>query len=275
MAHEVTRVTSTARPTAVVAEATTWAAFPALWPRLLSEVRALLGAGSGLNVMLYKDAVPNVEVGVLVESPFVPAGRVTASCLPAGEVATTVHRGPYQELDAAHTAVLDWCDAQGFEPAGVRWEIYGHHNDDPAQCVTEVHYLLAIVEPHEYTASLTVSSETLSLGELTAALGSPSSGRDRGDPVSRRTPDGAKRRHSSWILKSAGGRARPLEDQIEDLVAFAEERREALGPLAADHEARVFCGIFSGEGAQGGFTLEPGLLRRLADIGLPVVFDLY
>jgi effector-binding domain-containing protein len=142
MAHEVTRLASTARPTAVVAEATTWVAFPALWPRLLGEVRAVLGAGSGLNVMLYKDAVPNVEVGVLAESPFVPGGRVTASWLPAGDVAMTVHRGPYEELDSAHRAVLDWCDAQGLEPAGVRWEIYGHHADDPAQRVTEVHYLL-------------------------------------------------------------------------------------------------------------------------------------
>jgi effector-binding domain-containing protein len=143
MAHEVTQVMGTARPTAVVARATTWAEFPALWPVLLGEVRALLSDQTGLNVMLYLDDVPNVEVGVLADAAFAPRGRVTASWLPAGAAAMTVHRGPYSELDAAHRAVLDWCAAQGLARTGVRFEIYGHHHDDPAQCVTEVHHLLA------------------------------------------------------------------------------------------------------------------------------------
>ena len=142
MAHGVTRVTAAARPTAVVAQATTWNAFPALWPALLGEVRALLSDQSCLNVMLYRDGVPNVEVGVLTDVSFAPGGRVTASCLPVGDAAMTVHRGPYEELGAAHRAVLDWCAAQGLGLTGVRWEIYGHHSDDPAQSVTEVHYLL-------------------------------------------------------------------------------------------------------------------------------------
>jgi effector-binding domain-containing protein len=143
MAHEVTRVTGVSRPTAVVAQATTWEAFPALWPALLSEVRAQLTDQTGLNAMLYLDDVPNVEIGVLADASFAPCGRVTASCLPAGEAAMTVHRGPYGELGAAHRAVLDWCASQGVALTGVRWEIYGHHHDDPAQRVTEVHHLLA------------------------------------------------------------------------------------------------------------------------------------
>jgi effector-binding domain-containing protein len=142
MAHEVVRVRLPARATAVVAEATTWKAFPARWPVLLDEVHALLGSRAGLNAMLYRDDVPNVEVGVLVESPFVPGGRVTASYLPGGDVAMTVHRGDYRDLDSAHRAVLAWCKAHGVVHSGVRWEIYGHHHDDPAQRVTEVHYLL-------------------------------------------------------------------------------------------------------------------------------------
>jgi GyrI-like small molecule binding domain len=146
MAHEVTRAEQPARSTAVVAESTTWEAFPALWPGLLGEVRSVLGDRSGLNVMLYRDGVPNVEVGVLVDAPFVPSGRVTASCLPEGDVAMTIHRGPYEELGSAHRAVLDWCAAQGLETIGPRWEIYGHHSDDPARRVTEVHYLVAARE---------------------------------------------------------------------------------------------------------------------------------
>ena len=94
MAHAVTRVTRAAQPTAVIAQATTWNAFPALWPALLDEVRAAGVDRRALNVMLYRDDVPNVEVGVLASSPFVPSGRVVESCLPAGDVAMTVHRGP-------------------------------------------------------------------------------------------------------------------------------------------------------------------------------------
>ena len=72
---------------------------------------------------------------------------MTASWLPAGDVAMTVHRGPYEGLESAHGAVREWCKAQGRALTGVRWEIYGHHADDPAQVVTEVHYLLTRREP--------------------------------------------------------------------------------------------------------------------------------
>jgi effector-binding domain-containing protein len=143
MARGVTRVTGVSRPTAVVAETTTWKAFPALWPELLGEVRATLTHQQGLNVMLYLDDVPNVEIGVLADESFVPRGRVAASCLPAGAAAMAIHRGPFGEVGAAHRAVLDWSASHGVALTGVRWEIYGHHHDDPAQCVTEVHYLLA------------------------------------------------------------------------------------------------------------------------------------
>jgi effector-binding domain-containing protein len=44
----------------------------------------------------------------------------------------TVHRGPYDGLGRAHREVLAWCTADGHQPTGVRWEIYGdwHENAD-------------------------------------------------------------------------------------------------------------------------------------------------
>ena len=130
-------------------------------------------------------------------------------------------------------------------------------------------------EPHEYRASLAVFSETIALADLTAALGSPSAGHDHGDPVSRRKPGATKRRGATWILESEGPRVRLLEDQIEDLVMFSEEHRGAFDALAPRPERHIFCGVFSGTNAQGGFALEPALMRRLADLDLVVVFDLY
>ena len=78
------------RATAVVATTTTWEEFPALWRTLLDEVYAFVrprpelspepGPGPDWrNVMLYKDDVPSVEVGVLVAGPFAPEGRVVPS----------------------------------------------------------------------------------------------------------------------------------------------------------------------------------------------------
>jgi GyrI-like small molecule binding domain len=129
------------RPTAVIAAATTWDEFPRLWKVLLDEVYAAVDGKT--NVMLYRDDVPHVEVGVLAPPGFVPDGRVIASALPGGRVARAVHRGPFTELHAAHRAVLDWCAEHGHALSGVRWEVYGHHHPDPAQLETEVSWALA------------------------------------------------------------------------------------------------------------------------------------
>jgi effector-binding domain-containing protein len=147
MSYQVSVTDVAARPTAVVAAATTWPEFPALWKELLDEVWACLHAGGITrgcrNVMLYLDDVPHVEVGVLLDQPCPLTGRVVASALPAGRAASAVHYGPYPGLADAHRAVHDWCAAQGLRPAGPKWEIYGPHHDDPAEVWTEVHWLLA------------------------------------------------------------------------------------------------------------------------------------
>jgi hypothetical protein len=49
MAHHVTIERTTECPTAVVKANTTWRAFPTLWPTLLDEVWAFLGARPGLR----------------------------------------------------------------------------------------------------------------------------------------------------------------------------------------------------------------------------------
>ena len=146
MSYQITVTNVTARPTAVVPATTTWQEFPALWRELLDEVWACLHAGgikSGCrNIMLYWDDVPHVEIGVELLVPCPLTGRVVASALPAGLVAMTVHHGAYSGLATAHQAVLAWCDAQGKQKTGTRWEVYGPHNDDPDKVWTEVYYLL-------------------------------------------------------------------------------------------------------------------------------------
>jgi effector-binding domain-containing protein len=135
------------RPTAIIAETTTWDAFPALWQELLTEVwEAVRGnelVRPGRNVMLYKDAVPNVEVGVEAAGPFPAIGRVVSSVLPAGRVLTATHRGPFQEVGATHAAVIRACEARGLRRLGPRWEIYGHWDESVPKPEVELYYLVA------------------------------------------------------------------------------------------------------------------------------------
>ena len=146
MSYTVTETVVAAQATAVIAESTTWDAFPRLWPSLLGEVWAAARANAEIdpnrNVMLYLDDVPNVEIGVEVAAPFAAIGRVVSSSLPAGRVATTTHRGAYEEIGLAHQAIIDWCDRHGLQRTGARWEIYGHATEHEADQEVEVYYLL-------------------------------------------------------------------------------------------------------------------------------------
>jgi len=149
----VSLIETAARPTVVVARQTTWREFASLWRPMLDEVYAAVrpagaarvpsGEDRWQNVMLYKDDVPNVEVGVLASAPFSGAGQVISSALPAGMAALATHRGPYAGLDLSHRAVRDWCAVHGHQIAGPRWEIYGHWREDPSELETEIYYLLS------------------------------------------------------------------------------------------------------------------------------------
>ncbi len=150
MAAEVRAETVAATPTAVVAAATTWAEFPAVWGPMLDEVWGFLrgGAPAGLyqqghNIMLYQDDVPHVEVGVQVSGPFEPAGRVVPSALPGGLVATATHTGPVATIGETHRAVREWSAASGYRLAGPHWEIYG--DPDPVSGHFDVQVLWSLV----------------------------------------------------------------------------------------------------------------------------------
>jgi len=133
----------------VVAETTTWDAFQSRWKELLDEVWVFVrrsGLKAGRNVMLYKGDRPDVEVGVELQAPFAPAGRVVASSLPAGLTAMTIQRGPPSRagLDEAHQAIRAWCVTSGHQLEGTRWEIYGHwpEDGDASEYEVEIHWLL-------------------------------------------------------------------------------------------------------------------------------------
>jgi effector-binding domain-containing protein len=100
----------------------------------------------GRHLALYLDAQGSIEVGAEVSAPFVGNDRVHCSQLPAGQVVTTVHYGPYARLSEAHTAIRAWCSEHGYPCSGISWELYGHWeeswNTDSSKIRTDVFYLL-------------------------------------------------------------------------------------------------------------------------------------
>lgn len=77
----------------------------------------------------------HVASGFVVEGPFEPGGGVEPFQLPEGEVATTTHIGPYDQLGKAYDAVRESARAQGrdVEDAGMMWEEYWSGPEAPPE----------------------------------------------------------------------------------------------------------------------------------------------
>ena len=113
-------------------------------PQACGEVWAFIRSSHlpnpGRNLVLYLDAEWHLECGVEVATPFAGNGHVFCSSTPAGLVATAVHRGPYDRLGDAHTAIRQWCSEHGYTLSGMCWEVYGHWHDNPSKLRTDVFY---------------------------------------------------------------------------------------------------------------------------------------
>jgi len=101
----------------------------------------------GHNIFLYHHpahagAPLLCEFGVEVTTTFEPEGEVYPTSTPAGEAAVAHHRGPYDLMREAHSAIEVWMAANSRESAGFSWEIYGDPTPDPADTETTVVYLL-------------------------------------------------------------------------------------------------------------------------------------
>lgn len=122
------------------------------WKPALDQVWAFLKADGtlkpGHNLFLYhhpsaRDLPMDVDFGVQVDRRFAATGNVRAVETPAGEIAWTLHVGPYDRLKQAHDAVHAWAGVHGRTIGGASWETYGDWNADPAKLETVVSYLLA------------------------------------------------------------------------------------------------------------------------------------
>jgi effector-binding domain-containing protein len=86
-----------------------------------------------------------VEAGFPVSRPIEPSGDVQPSELPGGQVAVTVHVGPYDQMESAYQALASWVADHGGELAGDAWEIFF---SDPATEPDPATWRTEIVQPY-------------------------------------------------------------------------------------------------------------------------------
>lgn len=107
-------------------------------PEVWKHVTATVGAPTSPPMVRYttmnEDGTIEMDGGVITASAVEPAGRIESGSLPAGEVATLVHVGPYETLGNSYTRLMEWLDANGRKQSGPYWEIY---IDDPQQTPPE------------------------------------------------------------------------------------------------------------------------------------------
>jgi effector-binding domain-containing protein len=86
------------------------------------------------------------EIGLPVQAPIAPAGRVQPGELPARTVIRTVYRGPYEGLTAAWGEFSSWITANGHTKGPDLWECYvkgPESGPDASQWETELNVPLA------------------------------------------------------------------------------------------------------------------------------------
>jgi DNA-binding transcriptional MerR regulator len=141
MAYDVNLKTVPDRPVLFVRERVTLPETGGVLRRAMAEACALLerrGArGAGAPYCAYPlpeegEVVP-VDSVVPTEAMLQGEGRVRSRLEPGGEVAFTVHVGPYEDLPAAFAAVAAWVGANGLEVSGALREIYHDHDPGPAR----------------------------------------------------------------------------------------------------------------------------------------------
>lgn len=120
-------------------------------------------------------------------------------------------------------------------------------------------------------ACLRIGSTAGSAAHITRTLGiAPSSSHDVGQPRSHRDPRPWTSTH--WALDSDLPDTRSLEDHLAHLCDEVEPHAAGLSRLARDgYDIDWFCFVDI-ENGQGGVSLSPALLQRLA--ALPVELDL-
>jgi effector-binding domain-containing protein len=85
----------------------------------------------------------DIEIGFIVAKPLPGCGEILSSEIPGGQQASTMYKGPYNQMEPVYKAFSEWMAANNYIPTGVAYEFY---YNDPSQ-VPESELLTKIVFP--------------------------------------------------------------------------------------------------------------------------------
>lgn len=126
------------------------------------------------------------------------------------------------------------------------------------------------------TVSLRLFGPALDPADLTQRLGcTPSAAAKKGDQITK--PNGTTRivKRGSWRLSDGESDDILLEEKIEFLLQKLTDDLGVWHEITKDLEvADLFCGLFIDHWNEG-FTLSPSIIRKIADRGLKINFDIY
>jgi len=82
----------------------------------------------------------DIEIGFPVARELQGQGTIQSSELPAGDVATCLYTGPYQDIGQPYEALSQWITDRGREPTGVSYEFYLNDPQEtpPEQLQTQI-----------------------------------------------------------------------------------------------------------------------------------------
>ena len=85
----------------------------------------------------------DIEIGFPVAQAIAGKDHIQASEIPAGKQVSCLHTGPYNKVDSAYNAMMEWVPANGYTATCVSYEFY---LNDPEQ-TPESELLTKIVFP--------------------------------------------------------------------------------------------------------------------------------
>lgn len=122
-----------------------------------------------------------------------------------------------------------------------------------------------------FDASIRIISESLSVQELTSTIGHEPT--RSSSPVTSSNADGT-RHDFRWILDSELPDSSSLEEHLEALLGFLEQRHSVFARLPQDCTIDLWCTAYSSSSFLG-IVLDRSLIKRAAMLGLSFVISAY
>lgn len=102
-------------------------------------------AADGLCVAIYhdegyKESDVDAEAVAYLSAPVPATEQVKVYELPGGPVASVIHHGPYERLNEAYTALMQWIPVHGYQIIAAPRELYLQMGQTPEGNVTEVQF---------------------------------------------------------------------------------------------------------------------------------------